>query len=204
MPILSVAALKGGVGKTTTAVYIAVVMAAEGRRVVLADSDPQASAMRWADEAGGLGAGVVTVGAATPEALRGLRTVAGEAEVVVDTPPGDRRLVRAALVQADVALVPVRPSLLDLDRLGETLDLVAEVGVPAAVLLTQARSRTRNLSSARIVLDELGLPLLSTAIPAREGITASFGTTLDTDGLNAYREALTELRSALMSVGASR
>jgi cellulose biosynthesis protein BcsQ len=72
MALIAVVALKGGVGKTTTAVYLSLVMAAAGQRVVLADADRQASALRWADEARGLGADVLTMGATTPEALPGV------------------------------------------------------------------------------------------------------------------------------------
>ena len=196
MTVIAVAALKGGVGKTTTAVYFAWAMASSGEKVVLADADRQASALRWADEAGGLGDGVLTVGVTTPEALRGLRGLCNGAEVVIDTPPGDLRLVRSALGRADVAVVPVRTTLLDLDRLGETLDEVREAEVPAAVLLTQARSRTRSLAGAKDALDQLGLPVLQTVIPAREGIAASFGDRPDPEGLAAYGAALGELRAA--------
>jgi chromosome partitioning protein len=197
MAVIAVVALKGGVGKTTTAVYLSLVMATAGQRVVLADADRQTSALRWADEAGGLGDSVLTVGATTPEALRGLRELAAGAEVVIDTPPGDLRLVRAALSRADVALIPVRPTMLDLDRLGETLDEVANAAVPGVILLTQVRSRTRSLASARSALDELGLPLLDTVIPAREAIAASFGDAPDPEGLDTYRQALAELQAAL-------
>ena len=204
MAVIAVVALKGGVGKTTTAVYLSLVMAAAGQRVVLADADRQASALRWADEAGGLGTDVLTVGATTPETLRGLRELAGGAEVVIDTPPGDLRLVRAALSWADVALIPVRPTMLDLDRLGETLDEVANAAVPGAILLTQVRTRTRSLAGARSALDDLGLPLLDTVIPAREAIAASFGDAPDLEALNTYRQALGELHTALTTTTEAR
>jgi chromosome partitioning protein len=197
MAVIAVVALKGGVGKTTTAVYLSLVLAAGGARVVLADADRQASALRWADEAGGLGASVLTVGATTPETLRGLRELAAGAEVIIDTPPGDLRLVRAALARADVALIPVRPTMLDLDRLGETLDEVRNAAVPGVILLTQVRSRTRSLAGARSALDKLGLPLLDTVIPAREAIAASFGDAADSEGFDSYRRALGELQAAL-------
>ena len=197
MAVIAVVALKGGVGKTTTAVYLSLVLAAGGARVVLADADRQASALRWADEAGGLGEAVLTVGATTPETLRGLRDLAAGAEVIIDTPPGDLRLVRAALARADVALIPVRPTMLDLDRLGETLEEVRNAAVPGVILLTQVRSRTRSLAGARSALDELGLPLLDTVIPAREAIAASFGDAADSEGFDSYRRALGELQAAL-------
>lgn len=199
MTVIAVVALKGGVGKTTTAVYLSMVLGARGRRVVLADADHQASALRWVDEAGGLGKGLLTVGATTPEALRGLREVAAGADVVIDTPPGDLRLIRAGLAQADLVLIPVRPTMLDLDRISETLNEVHNAGVPGVILLSQARNRTRSLAGARSALDQLGLPLLDTVIPAREAIAASFGDRPDPGGLDIYREALEEIEAALTS-----
>ncbi len=191
---IAVTSRTGGVGKTTTAVYLAVALARSGHEVVLADADPQGSSLRWVDDAGGLG--IASVGASTTEALRGLAKLARDADILIDTPPGDGRLVRAALGVADVALVPVRPSLLDLDRLEATMADVRDSGTPAAVLLTQARAGTRSLSAAREVLDGLGLPLLATVIPAREAVVASFGTGPDLRTLAFYQAALAELMAA--------
>jgi len=69
-----------------------------------------------------------------------------------------------------------------------------------AILLTQVRSRTRSLAGARSALDELGLPLLDTVIPAREAIAASFGDVPDPEGLDTYRQALDELQAALTTM----
>jgi len=198
--ITAVVALKGGVGKTTAAVYFALALAEGGERVVLIDADRQASALHWADEYGGLGPSVFAVGGSTPEAMRSAVDLASGAEVVIDTPPGDLRLVRAALSCADMAIIPVRPTMLDLDRLEETLDLVRDAGIPAAILLNQVRARTRSLAAARLAIDQLELPLLDTVIGTREAIAASFGAAADTVALGLYGAALSEMRSAIALV----
>lgn len=195
--ILAVVALKGGVGKTTTAVHFAQALAETHAPVVLADADPQGSALRWLDAAGGL-PGVLAAGAASLEALRSLRTLAdGAAAVVIDTPPGHIDLTRAAIEAADVAIVVVRPTLLDLERLLPTLDLVAQAGTPGVILLAQARARTKTLSAARSALDRADLPVLATAIPLREAVAVAYGLATTPEALAVHREALAELLGAL-------
>ncbi|HYD09833.1 MAG TPA: ParA family protein, partial [Acidimicrobiales bacterium] len=110
--IVAVAALKGGVGKTTTAVYLSALASSGGRRqVTLVDADPQASAADWlesADEEGLLGA--VELAEAPTERLlaKALAGLDEEGIAVVDTPPGDERLLARALDHADVVVVPTR------------------------------------------------------------------------------------------------
>lgn len=90
--ILSLVHTKGGVGKTTSSVFLACAAAAHGREVVLLDADPQGSASSWADRAAHRGTPlpfpVVPVGA-TDLAAAAARGAAGL--VVVDTPPAPPR-----------------------------------------------------------------------------------------------------------------
>ena len=127
MHIISVINLKGGVGKTTIALNLAATLATQGHRVVLIDADPQQSATQWAQQgtaAGGLAP------APLPMAVHPLQADAGALQfqaaleqlaqtaqatlVVIDCPPelSDPALVAALL--ADLVLVPVTPSPLDL------------------------------------------------------------------------------------------
>src|SRR6476646_6686844 len=91
--------LKGGVGKTTTAVYLSAAAVARGYDpVVLIDADRQASSAEWLEERPVEGVEVVEAPSErtlTREMNRdgGLR--------VVDTPPGDERLVQSAINSAD-------------------------------------------------------------------------------------------------------
>ncbi|MGH9069282.1 MAG: AAA family ATPase, partial [Acidimicrobiales bacterium] len=190
---VTVANMKGGVGKTTTAVHLAECLARRAGGSVLVDADPQGSATRWAAMAEGhLSFPIVPVGGRD---IRGL--LGGHVTAVVDCPPAGAGVIRDAIAAAEVVVVPMRPTILDLDRVTPTLDLCGELGVPAAVLLTQVRAATTSLREARASLDGAGLPLMRTAIPARELIAASVGGPLHYLALALYEAVLGELLAGL-------
>src|SRR6476660_1491704 len=98
--------LKGGVGKTTTAVYLAAAAVAKGYdEVLLIDADRQASSAEWLEERPIDG---VTVLEAPSE--RTLTRAMGRHNgiAIIDTPPGDERLVQSAIASADAVIIPTR------------------------------------------------------------------------------------------------
>jgi chromosome partitioning protein len=195
---IAVVNLKGGVGKTTTAVHIASGLAADGR-CLLVDADPQGSALSWSEEAEGLRAPVIAL--PVKDLHRRLPTIAEPyRHVVIDTPPGQPPIVESALRAADLALVPVQATVLDLDRVTATIDLIIDAQalgrLYAAVLLTRTRARTRSLEAAREVLGEFGLHVLDAEVPQRESLAAAFGDRLD--DLGPYEPVVDELRSINM------
>src|SRR5512135_2060848 len=82
---ISVVNVKGGVGKTTTAVYLAALLADTGP-VLLVDADPQATAAEWLEETPL--AGVQVVEAPSERLVARAVELAGPATVLIDTPPG--------------------------------------------------------------------------------------------------------------------
>jgi chromosome partitioning protein len=143
------------------------------------DADPQGSALSWSEEAGELPCAVISL--PVRDLHRRLDALLpGIAHTVIDTPPGDRAIVRSAIAAADVVIVPIPPSIMDLDRLRPTLDLIAEVEavtpVKVFVLLTRVRAATKSGRVTREVLEEVGVALFDSEIPLRESLNTSFGT----------------------------
>jgi chromosome partitioning protein len=176
---LAIANLKGGVTKTTSAVFLAAGLARRGR-TLLVDADPTGSAASWSDEAGDFPVTVTRL----DKPRRFVEHVAdlgsGYAHVVIDTPPLEPALVRAAVLSADMVLIPVSPSAIDVDRLRATIDLIAEVEAVNApelrVMLAKARAGTNSRAEVRKVLDDLGVPLMTAEIPLRERYAQAWGT----------------------------
>lgn len=192
---LSVVNLKGGTGKTVTAVHLAAGLARQGR-TLLVDADPQGSALSWSEEAADLPCSVVSLPVRDlPRRLPSL--LHGVDHAVIDTPPGDRVIVRGAVAASEIAIVPMPTSIMDLDRLWPTLDLIDEVEaltpVRVFVLLTRVRAATKSAHVTRDVLQELGIALLDSQIPLRETLNASFGTVPGDDG--PYTAVLDELQA---------
>ncbi|HUY25535.1 MAG TPA: ParA family protein [Candidatus Saccharimonadales bacterium] len=177
---VTVVGLKGGVGKTTCAVHLGVGLARLAPTVVV-DADPQGSAVAWAAMADGQ-VGVPVVGLAVANIQNHLPSVAGPYQhTVVDTPPGRPDIVLGAVRAADVVLIPVQPTVLDLSRLAPTIDLIVEAAgymdSPPAVLavLTRTRPRTRSRVEARAQLTAQGLEVAESEIPQREAIGLAAG-----------------------------
>lgn len=193
---------KGGVAKTTSAVFLAAAFSGHGK-TLLVDCDPQGSALSWAaaaEEAGGQGSlFFASVGLPLTSAGREVEKLAGDYDhVVLDTPPGEEKISRSALMAADTAVVVAAPSALDLDRLRPTLELVAEVeqissGLDYWILLTRVRRITREARDAREVLEEVGLPVMAAEIPLLSRYSDAFGRPFE-DALD-YAEVCEQLLS---------
>lgn len=193
---LTVANLKGGAGKTTSAVYLANALAASGRTLLI-DADPQGSALSWSETAGDFPLPVVA--APVKDLNRRVPQLAeGYVHVVIDTPPGELAITRSAMLASDTVLLPIPPSLIDLDRLRPTLEVLADLeGLhepQVLCLLTRVRRGTRSSRAAREVLLELGLNVLDTEVSLREGYANSFGLSLTGELLGEYTDVLQELK----------
>ena len=195
---LAIVNLKGGTGKTTTAVHLATGLGRHGR-TLLVDADPQGSAQSWS-EAIGKDRPYDVVALPDRDLHRRvppLMQQGGYEHLVVDTPPGHVEIVRHAGAMVGEVLVPLPPSLMDLDRLRPTLELLSRVEeghqITVRILLTRVRSGTRSAKGVREVLAELGLPVCAVEIPLLEAYVTGFGM-LPPEG-HLYGALLDELTS---------
>ena len=190
---IAVANLKGGTGKTTTAVHLAVGLSRLGR-TLLVDGDPQASALAWSEQAESLPFTVIAW--PTRDLARRVSQVAGDySHIVIDTPPAHEVIVKQALIAADTLLVTLASSLIEVGRLGPTFELAAEVEavhpIDTRVLLTRVRAGTTSARGARAMLKENSVPVFANEIHLRESYAMAYGTV--PTGLGEYEEVLVEL-----------
>ncbi|MCB4824568.1 nucleotide-binding protein [Roseicella aerolata] len=124
MQTLAMIAQKGGTGKTTLALSLAVAAEAEGLTVLVVDLDPQASACRWGDRRTAGNPAVIDAQPARLAAALAKAAQAGVDLAIVDTPARVEQAAAEAAKVADLVLIPCKPSILDLETLRTTAELV--------------------------------------------------------------------------------
>lgn len=135
MKTISFISQKGGVGKTTLAIHLAVAFAADGSNVAVLDLDPQASAAEWKDFREQEMPGVIAIPSSRlPKVLEELRG-RGADVVILDTAPHSEGTALDAARAADLILVPCQPSIMDLRAMRKTTDLLKHINKPTYAVL---------------------------------------------------------------------
>lgn len=168
---------KGGVAKTTTVVHLVRWLVGRGRTVRVIDADgTQRAASRWLAEA--MPSVPVLVAGTTDDVLEA--DVAGVEVVVADGPAGMADMSRLLLLRADLALLPVGPSVLDLRALADTARLVRQVQstlrpqLRAVVVPSRVQAHVRVSREVLEAAGELGLPV-APPIPQRAAVADACG-----------------------------
>ncbi|QDH47851.1 ParA-like partition protein [Mycobacterium phage Benvolio] len=188
--IISVVHTKGGVGKTTSSIYLASAATRRGIETTVVDWDEQYSASVWAEEA-------ARRGIALPfEVKKSAADYEDRELVIIDTPPGTSKRIDTAVELADLIVIPCGCSPIEVERVWPTLELTA--GVPSVVLLTQVDLRAKLGTQVRDLLARESVPTLNTVIPQRQSIRKAFGT-MPVD-LEAYYDAWEELETVVVGV----
>lgn len=198
--ILVVAAVKGGVGKTTSSIYLAA-LGANRRPATIVDADPQAAAAEWVEISDDERLEKINVIEAPTDRLVGkaLDRLGNDELVVVDTPPAHDRLLGKVIERADVVLIPTRVGGIEAPRVEAVLAMVP-TGTPAGLVIASARTFTRDYQDALAAYAESGVPVWGT-IPERVGIAAGPARPLFEDGLEAYKKVWRRVQTAARSGG---
>lgn len=177
--VITIAQQKGGSGKTTLAVTLAAALCGRGSRVALLDTDPQGSLGRWfltRRESGGDTSRLELSTASAWGVGYECDKLRGRVDhVIVDTPPKADADLRPALRAADLVLVPVAASQLDLWATEGVLDLCRREGKPALIVLTRTRPGTRLAREIAHLAGEMGTPVAAAQIAHRVAHAEALG-----------------------------
>jgi len=168
MRTVAILSQKGGTGKTTLSLHLAVAAEMAGQRAVVIDLDPQASAAGWKDSRQGETPVVVPV--PSTRLLHAVRAAqdGGADLALLDTAPYAGDVALAAAEAADLVLIPCRAGILDLRAIGTTARVVKLAGKPAYVVLNALPPHASHvLADARAAVAVHGLEVAPMALRQR-------------------------------------
>jgi chromosome partitioning protein len=168
MKIIAVISQKGGAGKTTLAVNLAVAAELQDVPTVLIDLDPQSSAKTWHDIRVSKEAPfVVSSQASRLEEVIGASRANGAELVIIDTAPHSESSALAAARAADLVLIPCRPAILDLKAIGTSGDLAALAKKEAVVVLNAVPHQGKLAEEAEEAVRSYGLSVAPVKLTQR-------------------------------------
>jgi chromosome partitioning protein len=180
--VLAVASQKGGDGKTTLALHLALAGIARGHTVEVIDLDPQGSAAKvWAAAREDMAKAIATGGrdaaafrargpnvrAIDPRLLRTRLKLTTADLVVLDTPPRLDRIASQAIEAADFVLVPVQAMRFGMSAARSTVEMVLSLNKPGALVLNDCDPRVKEYEEALALLTDWLLPLAPMTIRHR-------------------------------------
>lgn len=176
--ILALAQRKGGAGKTSLAIHLAIGWLRAGKRIAMLDVDPQGSLARWAalrrETKGGAEPGFSVAAVPGWKLALELDRLRRDVDfVILDTPPHAELDARAAIRAADLVLVPVQPSPLDAWATQATLEVASAEKRRALLVLNRVVARARLTQDIAASLAEGAVAVAATTLGNRTAFAAS-------------------------------
>jgi chromosome partitioning protein len=176
--IIAVVNQKGGSGKTTVSMQLAGAIARRGKKILVVDADPQGTATRWAasaDDDSPFPASVVGLSAANAKVHREVKKFVDDYDcIIIDCPPAaDSPVPQSALMIADIALVPIIPSPLDMWAAVGIRQVILNVAdlneaLQSRLVLNQCQPKTTLTQESLEILPEFGIKLAESQIQHRQ------------------------------------
>ena len=176
---VAIVSQKGGSGKTTLALNLAIAAEQAGRAALVLDLDPQGSASAWGKGRTAIAPVVTAAQAHDLETTLEKADAHAAALVLMDTAPHAEQTALSAARHADLVLIPCRPSLLDLRAIAASRDIAALAKTPAVAVLNGCQAATRLPDQAAEALDAQELELAPVRLGQRidfvHAVTAGVG-----------------------------
>ena len=171
MKTLAILSRKGGTGKTTLTVNLAVAAEHAGHKVAIVDLDSQASASQWSDwrerATGQTTPAVISVHSARlPQVLHKLQQE-GTTFAILDTPPKIEDIAADAAKAADVAMIPCKLGAFDLKAIEKTIRIGTLAKCPMRIVFNAVRTRTAMLRPAKQAVHVYGVDVAPCSVGDR-------------------------------------
>lgn len=196
---MAVIARKGGAGKTTIAIHLAIGAFLRGRKVLLADMDAQRSALEVLKCRRRPGPDRIDCSGAKLFAQKVAADRQGYTDLIIDTSAGEEDEMASAVSLADLSILVVRPTFLDIASAVQTAQVVHRLRKPAIILVNQAQSSRSGaempmVARALEALDLLRLPVCPVIIRSR----AAYQTAME----RGYSAEEADDKAAIREIGA--
>jgi len=173
MQTIAIISQKGGTGKTTLALNIAVAAEQSGQPAVIVDLDPQASAKQWHDSRDAEAPVVISAHASRLDEVLAAAKENGAGLTIIDTAPHSESDALKAARVADLILIPCRPAILDLRAIASTKELSVLSKTPALAVINAAPPRGHLAEEAAEAIRGYGLEVAPVVIAHRAAFVHS-------------------------------
>jgi chromosome partitioning protein len=177
--VVAMSQQKGGAGKTTLAIQLAMAWRTSGKRVVILDVDPQGSLSAWYS---------LRTRLLGPDDALSVKTLSGwrlgnelsaakraADHVLIDTPPHAETDARTAIRLADLTILPIQPTMLDLWATRPTLEIAETEKTKALLVLNRVPARGLSAEAVKAEIKANGWPLAKAQLGNRQAFAASIG-----------------------------
>ena len=202
--VVAIAQQKGGAGKTSLAIHLAAEWARGKKRICLIDCDPQGSAAGWAAFRRAAGSRLPSLDFRAVEGWKVPGEIGSAGRnadiVIVDTPPHAETAARGAVRAADLVLVPMQPSPMDLWATTASLEMAEAEKVPALVVFNRVPPRGKVAEAVMAELKSMDTKAATTTLGNRQafvqslerglGVTEAFGSSLAAQEIRALAKEL--------------
>ncbi|MCY4403567.1 MAG: AAA family ATPase [Candidatus Poribacteria bacterium] len=174
MKTIAIVSRKGGTGKTTLAISLSVAAEKAGHTTALIDLDPQASAAEWRDTREDDTPAVISAHSSRLQSTLHLAKENGATLTILDTAPHTESAVLDAADAADFAVIPCKPSLIDLRAIRSTIKIINLADVPAHVVLNAVPPRGDLAVETRKAIEHYGVVCAPCEIGSRIAFVHSY------------------------------